>query len=202
MGEVMGGDFPEEVTAMIAWTFLNRLAYGSHASLYDAVKGVQSAFNAYAGSTGLFPMLEDETAEEYVARFFSEYADINQGAWAKVYGIVQHVYQGWAAYGTDSSIDPTNGATDFRAKRSLAEIPRQEGVDWCRQDKVCSGLSASAQTVMIDDYILSLSYEGAMAYHAYQANHVPGWRWYQLGPMTVRGVTFWMFFDNRSKPAQ
>ncbi len=198
MAETMTGEIPDDAIAAIAWSFLNRLAYGSHATIYDAIKGLQSAFDAYAGANGLFPMQEDETAEEYATRFFSEYADITSGAWAKVYAIVQNAYQDWAAYGADSSVDPTNGATDFRAKRLLADIPRQEGIDWCSQDKTCNGLSQLEQNIEIDKHILSLSYESAMDFHAYQLKNVPGWRVTKLGPMTAKGVTFWLFFDNRS----
>ncbi len=198
--EAMGGDpaFPGAWIAMIAWTLLNRVSSGAYDSLYDAISGDQTAFDAYANEyTGWFPKSSNETPAEYATRFFSHY-DINDPGWARVYSIVQAVYQAWLEQGTASTADPTHGATDFRAKQLLDDLTGTGGYLMFCQGKSTKNCEVMKANPEITDEILSLSYEGAMAFNAYQSKYVPGWKWSKVGPVTVRGVTFWLFFDNRS----
>lgn len=190
----MGGEFPDSWISRIAWVFLNRVTYGTQDSLYEAIKGSQSAFSAYAGPKGLLPMQDDETPEAYAYRFFN-WADIHNKAWAKVYRIVRKAYQDWLDYGANSSIDPTHGATDFRAKRPKNEINGAEEFNsWCKNNaNECAHMNTAAITAKTNELVLALSYEEAMRFYPSS-----GYDWFKIGPITLRGVTFWLFFDDRS----
>lgn len=181
---------------MIAWVYLNRVSYGTQSTLYSAVKGAQSAFSTYAKKKdGLFPMLPGENPESYVQRFFSEYANIHSSAWAKIYRIVQRAYKDWTTYGAGSGVDPTHGATDFRAKRPKVEINgRDEFNSWCANNaQACEGMSSSEISAKMNELVLALSYENALNFYP-----VSGYQWFKVGPISLRGVTFWLFFDDRS----
>jgi hypothetical protein len=119
--ETSNGNYPEDEIERIAWVYLNRVTSGVFPSLKRAVGPAQSAL--IAALSGDFPWLANLLSLsqlELSINLYQMHLAISSGqnseGWLAAMKVSINVSKASSLYGYGSSIDPTGGATDFKAK--------------------------------------------------------------------------------------
>ncbi len=145
MGESSGEVLPDKWLRIIVWTYLNRLTKGTQETLWEALKGTQSALYCYyqggpeCNESGkpIYPGLPSGPSESELETYFNNLWNDRgtiKGDFDHLYGIVLEEYESWRHNGTGSAQDWARGNTDFRIKYPDAIAPKpgtghQESLD-------------------------------------------------------------------------